>query len=36
MPKLPHGARIYSSSPLGPWDMVVWELEFEDHAEFAA
>jgi hypothetical protein len=31
-----HGSRIYASTPLGPWDLVVWEIEFENHAEFAA
>jgi hypothetical protein len=36
LPKLPHGSRLYSGSMLGPWDVVVWEVEFEDYAEFAA
>jgi hypothetical protein len=36
LPKLPHGSRIYASTPLGPWDLVVWELKFDGHAEFDA
>lgn len=36
LPKLPHGSRIYSPSSLGPWHVVVWEVIFEDIAEYTA
>jgi hypothetical protein len=36
LPKLPHGSRIYSPASLGPFHTVVWEVRFEDYAEFAA
>jgi hypothetical protein len=36
LPKLPHGARVYSPSTLGPWDVVIWEVEFDSEAQFTA
>jgi hypothetical protein len=36
LPKLPHGARVYSHSTLSPWQVVIFEVEFESLAEYAA
>ena len=36
LPKAPHGWRVYLHSPLGPWGVVIWELVFENLAEYAA
>ena len=36
IPKPPHGWRIYRPHTLGPWYVVVWELEFENLTEYEA
>ncbi len=36
LPKPPHGGRLYSEAALGPWGVVILELEFESYAEHAA
>jgi hypothetical protein len=36
LPKLPHGARVYTPSTLGPWDMVIWEVAFDSQVQYAA
>ena len=36
LPDLPHGWRIYSPSPLGPWEVVTWEVDFESLTEYDA
>ena len=36
LPKPPHSWRVYWHSALSPWDVVVWEVEFADMAEYQA
>ena len=36
LPKLPHGARVYTGSTEGPWDVVIWEVAFDSHVQYAA
>ena len=36
LPEPPHGWRVYWHSPLGPWNVVTWEVEFESLPEYEA
>ena len=35
-PSLPHGWRVYQSTHLGRWGVVIQEMEFENLAQFEA
>jgi hypothetical protein len=36
LPKPPHGWRVYRPHTLGPWYVVIWEMEFENVTEYDA
>ena len=36
VPRPPHGERIYSGGDVSPWDVVIYEAEFESLTEYRA
>jgi hypothetical protein len=36
LPRAPHGQRIYSGGDFSPWDVVIYEVDFESLDEYQA